>query len=218
MKTLYSVLALILISSIEVSAQSAAAPQGAVKPAPTPLKITSFNGSISDKKILLDWSVTENETGAHFELEKSFDGKNFATSAVVLISTKTGIEKYSFQENVEFKGTAYYRIKMVNRNMSFYYSRILVMRQSAEISKNELNISQNPVSATLAFSFLSATQTESIINLYSLSGIRIYSAKYNSRAGSNAVSFNLESKILPGAYLLEVISGSQRSTAKLIKN
>jgi hypothetical protein len=218
MKTFYSVLALILITSMEVSAQSATAPQGAVKPAPTPLKITSFNGSISDKKILLDWSVTENETGAHFELEKSFDGKNFETSAVVLISNKTGIEKYAYQENAEFKGTVYYRVKMVNRNMSFYFSRILVMRQSAEVIGNGLNISQNPVSATLAFSFLSATQTESIINLYSLSGIRIYSTKYNSRAGSNAVSFNLESKVLPGAYLLEVISGSQRSTAKLIKN
>ena len=57
---------------------------------PLPVKLLSFQGGLSKTQTQLNWTVAENETGNYFEVERSSDGKNFTTVAVISTTQKTG--------------------------------------------------------------------------------------------------------------------------------
>lgn len=184
--------------------------------APLPIKLLSFGGNTHNNKAQLKWSVDENETGDHFVIEKSADGKNFSEAGVVFVTPKAGTESYSFNEASEMTSASYFRLKIVNKNNSVSYSRIIALR-AVKANGNSLSIMQNPVRSTLAINYTVSSAGLSEINLYNAAGIKVFATKQQSQKGINATSFNLESNITPGTYVLEVINGTERNIAKLVK-
>lgn len=87
----------------------------------SPAKVVSINGSISKNKVLLQWIVSENESAAQFEVEKSYDGKNFTMAALVFGTDKTASDSYEFYDK-KIKKTVQYRIKIINKNQTIGYS------------------------------------------------------------------------------------------------
>src|SRR6187397_1116831 len=55
-------------------------------------KIISFNSIINKKKVLLSWTVSENEETDRFEIEKSADGKTFKTAGLIFGTDKSGLD------------------------------------------------------------------------------------------------------------------------------
>jgi len=51
--------------------------------APLAVKLTSFSGNLNSNKVTLNWAVALNETTDRFEVERSIDGVNFTTAALV---------------------------------------------------------------------------------------------------------------------------------------
>lgn len=100
-----------------------------IKPKPEPVPTVSFisarviniNGSISKNKVFLQWIVSENESAAQFEVEKSTDGKNFIVTALVFGTDKIDSDTYQFYEK-KGKSKVQYRIKIINKNQTIYYS------------------------------------------------------------------------------------------------
>lgn len=185
--------------------------------APLPIKLLSFSGNILNSKAQLSWSVAENETGDHFEIEKSTDGKTFSNAGVLFTTNKIGKETYSFREASPLTATTYYRLKVINKDNSTSYSKIITLKTDKETAASSLTIVQNPVTSTLQFQH---TATESGISkaiLYNAAGVRVMSKDISVQKGSNAVSINLDHTINQGTYILEISSGRERSVAKLIK-
>ena len=86
-----------------------------------PAKVVSIKGTINKNKIVLKWVVSENESAAQFEVEKSYNGKNFTMAALVFGTDKTDSDSYLFYEK-RAKGKVQYRIKIVNKNQTIGYS------------------------------------------------------------------------------------------------
>lgn len=111
-------------------AQTDIAPFASPSPLPTttlsvgPAKVISFDGSISNQKVILNWVVSENETADLFEVEKSTDGKNFYMAALVFGTDKSETSKYQFYEKAGKQKTVY-RIKLINKNKQTEYSEIV---------------------------------------------------------------------------------------------
>jgi len=87
----------------------------------TPAKVTSINGNISNGKMLLQWTVSENENADQFEIEKSSDGKNFKMAALVFGTDKLETDNYVFFEKASTKKFVY-RVKIINKNQTVSYS------------------------------------------------------------------------------------------------
>lgn len=85
-------------------------------------KITGINATISGNKILLAWSVSENQAANLFEIEKSADGKNFTMAALVFGTDKAETDKYQYYETAKSGQIITYRIKLVSKNNSAVYS------------------------------------------------------------------------------------------------
>jgi hypothetical protein len=96
MKTILAILFIVTLSMIyhqPLSAQNSTAPFTAPSPFSyssqgQPAKIIRFNGSINNNKVLLDWTVTENQNAQQFEVERSTNGKTFVMAALVFTTEK----------------------------------------------------------------------------------------------------------------------------------
>jgi hypothetical protein len=89
-----------------------------------PANLMSFEGSIINHKVILNWVVGENETADQFEVEKSTDGKSFFMAALVFGTDKADKDNYQFYEKAS-KHKVLYRIKLINKNRQTEYSPVV---------------------------------------------------------------------------------------------
>ena len=90
----------------------------------TPARLISVDGHIRDNKIILDWVVGQNETADQFEVEKSMDGKNFTTAALVFGTDLPATGSYQFYEKAGNQKVSY-RIKLINKDRQTAYSAVV---------------------------------------------------------------------------------------------
>ncbi len=107
-----------------------------------PLVLTSFTSSVVNNKVMLNWTTNNEVSMKGFSVEKSYDGHNFSELTYVAASGNYAA-KYSTQDAVS-SGVSYYRLKMVNLDGSFTYSKNLPVNGSL-LSNASLHIFPNPV-------------------------------------------------------------------------
>lgn len=95
-------------------------------------KLVSFKGTLSSNKVLLQWAVNENETTDQFEIQKSMDGKNFSTAALVFGTDRPETDFYQFYEKVNSK-KAFYRVKLINKDQKTEYSTVIEVDPAKKI-------------------------------------------------------------------------------------
>jgi hypothetical protein len=183
---------------------------------PLPVKLVSFQGNMNNDKVSLQWAVADNEINDHFEVEKSFDGKTFTTKGIVVATTKSGAETYSYGETVSSE-KVYYRLKMYDKNQVITYSKILAFQTKIAGISNGIKIVTNPITDKLTLSYSSALKQSVEIKVYDLSGRLQLNQRMNVYEGSNLISLTIGSSIKTGMYVVELNNGSERQTAKFVK-
>ncbi|HEY1023244.1 MAG TPA: T9SS type A sorting domain-containing protein, partial [Flavisolibacter sp.] len=181
-----------------------------------PVVITNFSGSIAGSQAQLTWSVAQNQDGELFEVQKSTDGRNFATIARVKNTQTAGAEQYSFAD-ASFKGAAYYRLKVINRNAASSYSKTILLQEKNNSAGNKLTLLQNPVLSTINFSYNASFAGTATISLYTTSGVKVQATTINLQRGVTQTALATPTNVTPGAYILEVVHGTDRSLVKLVK-
>lgn len=184
---------------------------------PLAVRLAQFSGVLQNKTALLNWSVADNQTAERFEVEQSPDGRNFTLCHSVAGTAKNGHETYQFTQP-QNTSLLYYRLRIIHKNGQHQYSKVLAMRDDKIKGQDQLVIFDNPVKEDLTFSFSASQKTTITIRLYNSAGLISYSSKLNSIEGLNLVA--IPGKYLPakGSYLVEVIDGSRRYTAKVVKH
>ena len=185
-------------------------------PAPLPVKLISFQGNMNNSKVSLSWSVAENESDDHFEIEKSSDGKAFSTAGIVAATNKAGAESYSYNEIVNTE-RVYYRLKMYDKNQVINYSKILAFQTNNTNSGKEIKIINNPATDKLTLSLSSVNNQSVEIKLFDMNGRMQMNQRMNVYQGNNIISVALNSAFKTGIYAVEVTMGSERQTAKFVK-
>ena len=181
-----------------------------------PVKLTSFGGNLNGKQINLHWAVAENEDDDHFEVEKSTDGKEFTTAAIVMASEKAGSENYSFAEIMKSE-KIYYRLRMFDKNKVVTFSNTLIFETKTVVNAGGLRIVNNPATDKLSLSFTSANNQSLEIKVYDLSGRMQMNQKVNVYEGNNLINLPLASAFSTGIYAVEVSNGHERLTSKFVK-
>ena len=181
-----------------------------------PVKLISFAGNLNNNKISLQWAVAENENNDHFEVEKSIDGNDFITAAIVMASEKSGTEGYSLNETMKSE-KVYYRLRMFDNNRVATFSKTLLFENKIITTGSGLKIVNNPAIDKLSLS-LSSTNDQSLeIKVYDLAGHMQLNQKINVYQGGNLINLPLSSTFKTGMYAVEVSSGSERQVAKFLK-
>jgi hypothetical protein len=185
---------------------------------PLPDDLLSFDGTIENAKVILSWQVAKNEIYTLFEVEKSSDGTAFSTNGIVFTSEKPGTETYKFKNNIADNQVAYFRLKAIDNNHAAYYSKVITVKGSSNLTKATLSLLQNPIEHNLSLNYTALTEGMHNVEVYTLSGLRVYTTKVLCNKGANTLNLQIDNIISKGNYIVNIPDGAISSTAQFIKN
>jgi hypothetical protein len=110
---------------------------------PLPITLIYFTAKQQESQVLLQWATASEKDNEYFSLEKSRDGQQFnEVGRVAGAGTNTGKLNYQFTDDFPFGGTGYYRLKQVDFDGTFTYSRIVAVNSQITAA---LRIYPNPL-------------------------------------------------------------------------
>lgn len=166
---------------------------------PLPVKLISFDGTLNARNVTLKWSVTNEINLLQYEVEVSANGNEF-TQIGSLVAAKKGT--YSFL-GVQKDAKSYYRLKMVNKDGSFSYSKTISVIAD---DKKSIFIYPNPASSYINIVSENTNFNKRIIILDALG--RKVLEKILPINGSTIIS---TSTFINGTYFLQMIEGDKVS-------
>ncbi|MBL0145155.1 MAG: T9SS type A sorting domain-containing protein [Chitinophagaceae bacterium] len=165
-----------------------------------PIKLTSFTGKLVNSNVVLNWKTSTELGSKEFELERSFDGINFAS---LYITTAQGLNgsgsNYAYVDKNPSNGANYYRLKSIDNTGAFVYSNIIKINLSGE---NTFTIAPNPVTDNFIIQFnnLSVVQR---ITIYDATGREMKDYLPASNFGYIPVN---ASQFMSGVYFVKLIT------------
>ena len=103
---------------------------------PLPVTYTYFKGIALSDAINIGWETSSEINASSFELQKSSDAIEFYTIASLAANGNSDSNKnYQFQDKQPIEGINYYRLKQIDQNDTFEYSKIIAVTfgQEAEL-------------------------------------------------------------------------------------
>lgn len=116
---------------------------------PLPVTLVTFSGAPSVEGVKLSWKTSMEKDFQAFEIEHSTDARRFETIGRVEGVNAEGGNSYTFTHTTNQNGNLYYRLKMVDLDASFRYSRVInvdgghvhdIFVKPSLISSNEMNL------------------------------------------------------------------------------
>ena len=167
-----------------------------VLPVPLPVTLTTFNASKEAQTSLLSWSTTEESNSEHFDIQHSVNAKSWTSIGTVKAQGESkALKKYTFTHEEPTEGENLYRLKMVDKDGTFAYSRIVSVVFDGVAGTN---IYPNPART---FVNVTASQPISEVQLINLSGVTMMSKSFNGASKTEPWTFGT---IIPGAYQVKI--------------
>lgn len=157
-----------------------------------PVELQSFTVSKEGMAVNLAWTTTEETNASHFEVQRSADAKTWQKIGRVDASGESKVNvNYSFADSSPLSGTNYYRLKMVDNDATFSFSKI----RNVEMEKRHLVIYPNPATNVMFLDGVDASKVKSI-SIHNNNGQTVYAASKMSPAGIDV------SRLPIGTYLV----------------
>ncbi len=193
-----------------------------VSAGPLAVKYSAFDATVVDKAILLKWTTEEEINSNHFEVERSFDGTNFTTVAMVLDGFENGSRKnYQFKDNateLQSKSVVYYRLKQVDNDGKYTYTNTLVVKLKATEGV-VIQTTPNPFTENINVRFTATENGTAQINIINTNGQQVLSKQSDITKGYVTIQVNGLSKLAPGMYIATLsVNGVVTGSQKIIKN
>ncbi|WP_254560944.1 T9SS type A sorting domain-containing protein [Dyadobacter diqingensis] len=175
--------------------------------APLPVTLVSFDVQKEGQVAKLKWATTAETNSDYFEIQHSVTGKEWAKIGNVASTGESStLKNYTFSHGNPVNGENLYRLRMVDKDQTFAYSRIQSVKFDG-ITK-DLTIYPNPVSDKL---FLRDFKEITNIQINDLSGHAVYQADANTTGEINI------SGLKSGMYIVKISrANGLTSTQKIV--
>ncbi len=111
-----------------------------------PLKITNLSAANKNGIIAVNWQTAIELNTSHFIIQRSTDGSSFTDIGIVKAIGRSA-NGYQFTDNKPTNGINYYRLKNVDKDGSFAYSKIVSVQLT--IDNYQLSIYPNPAKSSV---------------------------------------------------------------------
>ena len=147
---------------------------GSVDDAALPVNLISFSAHTEGNNSILDWETASEINSKYFDVEHSINGKNWNTIGNILAEGESQkLMTYHFTDENPATGENYYRLKMVDIDNSFAYSRILVLNfDGAE----KIVLYPNPVAEILSIQAFNNWEKITNVSIYDKAGRLMYTS------------------------------------------
>lgn len=182
-----------------------------------PLLLTSFDGYYSNGKNELNWKTETEVNTDHFVIERSINGSDYVEVGKVQAKGLTGnlINYYQFTDgliNAESFNRFFYRLKMVDKDGAYKYSKLVITTRPNERDLQVL-VYPNPVLRNTTLQIKKADNNMSVIEVFNSMGQRVYTKRLT--ANLYNTSIDVPANWSPGIYMIRV-SDSKESWSRAV--
>ncbi|RNI28796.1 T9SS type A sorting domain-containing protein [Rufibacter latericius] len=186
-------------------------------PGVLPVELTTFTGSRSGNVVNLAWSTASEKDNDYFKVELSQDGKSFRSLGQVKGNGTTNVaQEYSFTDAAAPAGTVYYRLKQVDFDGKFEYSKVIAVKAAGRAtSQASLEAYPNPTSDKV-YVTSSKSSGQGTLTVYNSNGKTVLQQKLQV-AGGRALLLDLSSQV-SGFYTLRLENETGTEVIRVVKH
>ncbi|WP_165864842.1 lectin-like domain-containing protein [Rufibacter latericius] len=183
---------------------------------PLPVKLINFSGSQKIGGIQLKWATAAEKDNDFFQVERSQDGKAFALIGQVKGNgTSNVLQSYSFVDASAPAGTVYYRLKQVDFDGKFEYSKVIALKADGKTNAQaSLSVYPNPTSGKVFFTS-AELEGAATVTLYNANGRAISQKQVELKVGE-PIALDLSAQAA-GVYYLQVQTDVNKVTTRVVK-
>ena len=90
-----------------------------------PVSLENFSGTLDNSGVKLNWQTGMEQNLRRFEIEYSFNGASFLNAGYVTAKNAPAGSGYTFLHSINYDGTIFYRLKIINGDASSTYSDVI---------------------------------------------------------------------------------------------
>ncbi|MBK0402330.1 T9SS type A sorting domain-containing protein [Adhaeribacter sp. BT258] len=180
-----------------------------------PVELLNFAAKTQPNSTLVTWATASEKNNDYFEIQKSFDGRDFTAIANVKgAGNSATIKEYAFEDRQITSGLVYYRLKQTDTDGNSEFSKIVAVTRKLENAFPVLY--PNPASNKCYLKVQAGYPEEVVIGIYETNGRLLTRKTVKLTAGENNIP--LETKTLqPGFYVIKINGNTLQTTFKLQK-
>lgn len=184
-----------------------------VNPISLPVNFLNVNAKKNGSGTLVSWVVANETDVLRYEVEKSFDCRNFTPLAQVDYKQPTATTNaYAYQDN-NASGNICYRIKQVDVDGHYHYSSIVRINENA---MSKTLVAPNPAYDHITINKSSSTNESVKIQLLDANGRLVHETKSTLTPGNNSIEIKGLQRFGRGQYVLKLIGNTSMEYFKVI--
>lgn len=164
-----------------------------------PVKLTSFIATKQNSTVSLKWETVNEQSMLSYEVERSSDGIRFTTIGTVNATGNTS-SSYSLMDSRPLSTINFYRLKMINADLSYSYSRVVTVRFNNDAVT--IQAFPNPVRNNLNVQF-KVPAGEVRLQLFDAQGRIVKQMEFKSTGNSTSASIDM-SGLGKGIYFIRL--------------
>ncbi len=183
-----------------------------LNPTTLPVKLSGFTATKTNGQVVLNWKVANETNLKGYDVERSIDGRNFASVGVVKASGKS---TYTLTDASPATGKNFYRLKSVDNDNRTAISAIVLIDLGRKNAS--LNVYPNPVTRgffTVRFGNMNAGKV--MVKMFTTTGQLVMDEPISYNGSSDNQLINLPAGIAKGNYHLVITDGSNSQKASVI--
>ena len=181
-----------------------------------PVRLLDFKAKLVSNAVVLDWSTSSETNSYYFDVERSYDGINFTKAGTVNAAGNSSLPlNYSFNDPSVAQENNYYRLKQVDRDGKWEYSKIVTLRYQGKAGK--FRVINNPFTDKIDIEFSKVQSGNLLIKLLDATGKEVYRST-ETATGQTRLRINTAGKnVSAGIYLLQVTSNQEQFVERVMK-
>ncbi len=184
-----------------------------------PLQLLSFGVQKQNENALLNWTVINEENMKQYEVQRAVG--NFSFTTIQTVNAINSLSSHSYNVSdvnalTALKGNIYYRLKQVNMDGSFTYSRIVSINTNDNGIK--VNFSPNPFTSSLAMQINLQNAANANVRVYDMQGrFTGFQKQILLNTGSQSVEIPGMANLKAGTYLIDIMLGTEHLHYTVVK-
>ena len=173
---------------------------------PLPVTLAAFEGQNRAEGNLLNWITTSEVNNEYFAVEKTLNGLDYKEiGRTAGMGNSSAVNHYKYLDTAPVQGINYYRLKQVDKNGRYDYSRIIAVNTG---KFRELKFYPNPAQSVLTVELPDAGMQSVGVKIINMLGQAVLVRNNGTITNGN---LNLELGTLPSGIYQIVLSGEKTS-------
>ncbi len=175
-----------------------------------PVDFVYFKSNVLNENVLLKWATSSEENNSHYEIERSFDGKEFTKVGEEKAKSQSSSDQLNYHfldHHVSVGETYYYRLKQVDLDGKYSYTNVISQQFLISLEQdNSVELFPNPTTNDRFHVHIDMNvyEGEAIVEIHDMQGREVYLKEIDEQ--DFEVDFS-HLNIKPGSYIVEIEVG-----------